>query len=179
MSEVERNTTPLSDLEVAQALRAAYVSLFGEDPTHEILGVGWAQIALENAHGRAIHNYNFGNITGQGEGGDFYLLTTPEQVSPGTWQEMTMRYAAHPTPEAGALAYWRLITGPRYRPAFDEFFTTGNAEHAALKLHDLGYFTANAGPISLSFAKLYEQFTNVIAPSLGGLGHGPKDGCES
>jgi len=180
MGEVTRTNTPLGELELAVALRSAYVALFGEDPTSEVLGVAWAQNALENAHGRAIFNYNFGNITGTGEGGDFYTLTTDEQISPGVWKPLTLKYAAHPDPVAGARAYWALITGSRYRPAFDQFFTTGDAPGAAMKLHELGYFTANPEPIALTFGKLYDQFADSLGPSLGGLAHGsPKAGGES
>lgn len=174
--QVDRESTPLTEIDVAVALRNAYLDLFGEDPSFEVLGVGWSQIALENAHGRAIWNNNFGNITGEGEAGDYYGLTTDEQVSPGEWKTLTMKYAAHPTPEAGARAYWHLIT-TRYLPAFDEFFRTGDAPGAAMKLHELGYFTANAAPIAATFGKLYEQFSDELGPSLGGLVHrSPKAG---
>lgn len=177
--EVERTRTPLSEIDVAVALRNGYQTLFGEDPTFEILGVGWSQIALENAHGAAVYNFNFGNITGEGEGGDFYTLTTDEQVSPGEWKPLNMKYAAHPDAESGARAYWKLVT-TRYRPAFDAFFTTGEASAAAMKLHELGYFTANPEPIAHTFGTLYQHFSDVIGPELGGLGHGgPKDGDPS
>jgi hypothetical protein len=177
-AEVPRTNTPLSELDVARALRSAYQELFDEDPTHEILGVAWSQIALENARGQAIYDFNFGNITGTGENG-FYALETDEQVAPGVWKRLTLHYAAHPDAGAGARAYWRLITGAHYRPVFDAEFKDGNASGATMHLHALGYFTANPEPIAVTMGNLYRHFSDVIAPSLGGLGSGaPKDGDE-
>lgn len=172
MSEIDRVRTPLSELEVGRALRDGYVALFGRDPSFNVLGVGWAQIALENAHGNAIYDFNFGNITGTGEGGDYYTLATDEQVKPGVWKNMTMKYAAHPDAVSGARAYWRLITNSRYAPAFP-YFVAGDAVNAAIKLHSLGYFTANPGDansgIAHSFGALFKHFEDVVAPGLGGL----------
>src|SRR6266404_3888217 len=155
--KVDRTATPLTELEVANVLQQAWIALFGQMPTSQVLGVGWAQIALENDHGRAIWNNNFGNITTAGHSGDFYELQTKEQIHPGDWKEVTMKYAAHTTPEDGAEAYWKLVTGAHYAPAF-RFFETGEAHAAAMELHALGYFTANAEPIALSFARLYDHF---------------------
>src|SRR6266571_1427907 len=173
---VERTKTPLSENDVASVLQRAFAALFDREPTREILGVGWAQIALENAHGEAIWNNNFGNITTTGATGDFYELETKEQIHPGQWKDVTMKYAAHATPEDGAEAYWRLVTGTHYASAFT-FFELGDAPGAAMKLHRLGYFTANPGPIAVSFGHLYDRFLHYIAPAIG-LGMPPPPPSE-
>ena len=65
-------------------------------------------------------------------------------------------------------------------PEIEKLFEAQSTETDVDKLHELGYFTANAGPISVTYGKLYDHFVENLAPSLGGLAHGgPKDGDES
>jgi len=166
MGEVAKVLTPLDELGIAKALERAYVTLFGHPPPIQVMGVAWAQIALENAHGKAIWCHNFGNITGVAkESGDYYTLATSEQTMPGVWERKTMKYAAHGTAEDGAAAYWRLVTGSHYAGAYG-FFVKGDASGAANELHSLGYFTANPGPIAISFGRLYEHFQGKLAAEL-------------
>jgi len=167
MGEVARVRTAMGELELARALRLGFEDVRAASPTYNTVGGAWAHVALENAHGGAVWNYNLGNITTTGASGDYYTLTTQERVQrdPDVWQTRTLRYAAHPGPEQGAAAYWRLMFA-RYRPALD-LFAAGEPSQAAYKLSELGYYTARPEAIARTMAALFDEWKARIAPALG------------
>ncbi len=76
--EVDPKITPLTPSELAKALIAAHVALFGKPPSPNRLAVAWAQCALETGRGALTQHFNFGNITpGPHWTGDYFTLKVP------------------------------------------------------------------------------------------------------
>jgi hypothetical protein len=165
--QVPAKSTPLSEVEVARELARGFRANYGDDPSLKMLGVAWAQVQLETGRGLKLYNFNFGNITcGSSWRGNFMELRDgPNDPH---------FYRAYPSADAGARDYWALLFA-RYKPAL-AFYERGDAEGAARKLHELGYFTAAPEPIARTFGKLYAAFEKktaapwwmgVIAPLAG------------
>ena len=62
MSEVDKRATPTSTAEFLSAAKNVYETTEGALPTAEQLGMLFAQWALETATGKAMFNFNVGNI---------------------------------------------------------------------------------------------------------------------
>jgi hypothetical protein len=59
--------TPITPLDVARALRAAWLKLFEVIPADQCIAVLMAQSALETGRWKSCWNYNLGNIKGGGK----------------------------------------------------------------------------------------------------------------
>lgn len=167
MRVVPRVATPLSELELALALRNGHLRAFDARPDEDRLGVAWAQCALEHARGRAIYGANIGNVTaGSTWTGDVYELRVQERVhrDPDTWKWLVLRFRAHADPVAGAADYWRLLARrfASVLPLFDE----GRAHEAAYRLSVLGYYTALAEPYADAMDELLAWYHRAIGPVL-------------
>jgi hypothetical protein len=184
MPLVARTKSPRTPLEVALDLLGGHVAAFaGAAPTLERLGMGWAQIALENARGAALYGFNYGNITAGGDwknsGKDYNEIKVDERLDivhhPDQWTNITLAFRVYPSSEEGAAGYWNLLSG-RYKsvlPIFDQ----ANVHDAAYRLSQLGYYTArpedHPGPngtiipgYASTMAKLYNEFVQHIRPQL-------------
>lgn len=163
MAKVDRIRTPLTEIEIADALRVGHDRVLARPDDGEAferrMGVAWAQSMLELGRGRACWCNNFGNVTVPHDWiGDFYELTTDEQVRPGEWRPLALRYGAFAAPEDGAENYWLLfVEGHRYAPCLS-LFDAGDAIGAAHRLHDLGFYTANAEPYARAMNGLYNEW---------------------
>jgi hypothetical protein len=157
MGEVARVATPLNDVQLAAAIAKAHEDVYAGPPSPELHGCVWAQLCLEHARGAALWAHNYGNITcGKTYPGDFYTLKTDEQVKPGEWVPMTLRYRAHQSHRAGAAAYLEFMEA-HYESAL-ALFRRGKAYDAAHRLKELRYFTANVEPYARSMFSLYGEF---------------------
>lgn len=162
MSEVTRQLTPLDDPGIVKALCAGHTLALGTEPSRNRLAVAWAQIALENAHGKALWCNNFGNITAFGRWpGDYYVIVTRERIAqdPDVWKTVTMKFRSYASPEQGAEDYWRLLLGqyPSVLPFFD-LGSPGGAAHELARLH---YFTADADQYAKTMTELYQGFDQL------------------
>jgi hypothetical protein len=184
MPLVARTKTPRTPLEVALDLIGGHVAAFGGAyPSMARLGMGWAQIALENARGAALYGENYGNITAgsdwKNSGKDYNQIQVDERLDvahhPDQWTRITLAFRVYPSSEDGAAGYWNLLAG-RYKsvlPLFDQ----GNAHDAAYLLSRLNYYTArpedHPGPngtiipgYASTMARLYNEFVAHIEAAL-------------
>jgi hypothetical protein len=157
VSLVQRIATPLSDVGIAHELGKAHEDVYAGHPSPELLGCLWAQVCLEHARGKCLFNHNYGNITcGRDYPGDFYTLTTDEQVRPGEWQSMSLRYRAYGAHRTGAAEYIRFLEG--HCESALNLFRRGKALEGAHRLKELGYYTADVEPYAKSMVSLYNEF---------------------
>jgi hypothetical protein len=169
--EVDREPTPLSEVELARTLVKAHVVVFGTEPAPQRLSVAWAQLALEHARGRDIDCNNMGNITlPNGAFGDFYVRTATERTRrnvpglPNRWETVKMRFRAFRTPVDGAVAYWKLIR-EQYTEAL-AYFDQGNAFLAGRRLGQSGYMTAESKTYASAMGSLQQEFFADVRPAM-------------
>jgi hypothetical protein len=172
--EVQRQTTPLTELEMANALLEGHRAAFGTTPSADRLGVGWAQCALEHGRGKALYSFNFGNVTATkkwiDDGGDYYVMRVPPPDPP------VLKFRAFASPSGGAADYWRILGG-RYVSAL-RLFDAGKALDACYELSRLRYFTANADAYSRAVASLFDYWRKALAPKVD-LAEPEDDGARS
>lgn len=157
--EVPKVATPLSEAELSAVLEHAHLMAFHESPSRARLACAWAHVAIENARGQKIWNYNLGNISAFGQWpGSYYVIRVAERVQrdPDVWKDVNMRFRAHDEAIDGALDYWRLM-GNRYQPAVARF-DAGDPAGAAFELSRLRYFTAHADAYARAMSSLYHSF---------------------
>lgn len=118
-----------------------------------------AQNALETGHRKSMWNFNIGNITTDGKGKyDFYDdLETAEQIQPGVWKKMNLKYKSYPSLSEGIKDYLKLISGKRYTNAW-KHIENPNPVAFSKALKDAGYYTANEAPYTKAITKLYNQY---------------------
>lgn len=175
MAQVPRKPTPISEVELAVALRSAYIQVFGVPPSKEMLGCGWAQVALEHKRGEELWNNCFGNVTASTDWkGDYYVFRCAERVDKknNTWKVIDMKFRAYPTAAEGAVGYWNVLRKVRYSAVLP-VFEQGKAREAALLLGEKGYYTAHEDVYSNTMSKLYDYFQKQVLgllPPLEDLG---------
>ena len=156
---VDRVKTETSEAQMAQAVIEAWKKLFGNTPTKEQVGLVIAQNSLETGHRKSMWNFNVGNVTTDGKGQyDYYDdITTAEQIKPGVWKKMNLKYRAYPSLIEGVKDYLKLLSGPRYAKAWKHIMDPDpSAFSKALK--GAGYYTANEAPYTKTMVSLYSQF---------------------
>lgn len=158
-SRVRRIKTEVSAPQMAQAIFSGWQQLFGKAPTREQVSIVLAQNALETGHRKSMWNFNIGNITTDGKGRyDFYDdLETAEQIHPGVWKKMNLKYKSYPSLSEGVKDYLRLISGKRYINAW-KYIENPNPIAFSKALKNAGYYTANEAPYTKTITKLYNQF---------------------
>src|SRR5271166_2100988 len=104
---------------MAQAIIAAWTGMFRTAPSKEQVSMVLAQNNLETGNRKSMWNYNVGNITTDGKSIDFFDdLATDEQIKPGVWQKMNLKYRAYPSLEEGAKDYLKLLSSGHYAEAW-------------------------------------------------------------
>lgn len=158
--QLPKVATPLTEQEIVDVLSAGHASLFGTLPSTPRLACAWAHVMHENGRGRAIWCNNLGNITAFGWRAGYYVIRVQERVqrNPDVWKWVDLKFRAHETIDAGAVDYWKIMSG-RYAPAL-ALFDEGRAAGAAMKLSELGFFTALPEAYARSLASLYRDFPN-------------------
>lgn len=136
MSELPRTPTPLTMPEVARELAAAHYSVVNILPHANVLAIACAIIGLENARGKAILNHNYGNISWVGQTTDWWTHPKPQEGQP-------LRFAAYPSHQDGARAWWKLMRR-RYLPVLARGLAA-DPRGAVRELYRLGY-VAPASP---------------------------------
>lgn len=149
--EVPCIPTPLTELELVDAIYVGHCSVFGIYPSPERLLVALAQMALELDRGKAIWNFNIGNVTASGSWpGDFYILHVPPPDPP------ILRFRAHANALEGAIDYWTLMK--KLWSSVLPFMDQGNAAGAAEQLGRLKYFLANVDTYARGMTSLYVEY---------------------
>lgn len=159
--KVTRVKTEISEIQMAQAIIESWNELFENVPNKSQVSLILAQNALETGHRKSMWNNNVGNITTDGKGQFDYFddITTDEQVKPGTWKKMNLKYRAYPTLKDGMLDYLRFLSkkGGRYSAAWTNIV---NPDPIAFSkaLKNSGYYTANEVPYTKTLNSLYNRF---------------------
>ena len=156
---VPKVATPLTDRGIVEVLSDGHTEALGTLPSHPRLMCGWSMIALENAHGRALWRWNFGNISAFGRWpGPYYVIRVQERIqqNPDKWRWVDMRFRAYPDALSGAADYWRLMAG-RYGSALARF-DAGDPAGGARELGRLGYFTAHVEQYADTMSRLYRAW---------------------
>ena len=161
MSEVQPALTMLSEADMFEHLATAIYEQAKGNASPEAVALALAHTALETGRGKKMHNYNFGHLTKSKEfPGDFYLLQIKEQIKPGIWKLMDMKFRAYSSPLAGASDYIDFLStqnSGRYAKAY-EYLLLGEPENFVTELHKQRYFTANPGPYINSVVSLYREY---------------------
>lgn len=143
--------TRLDKGQASAALRAAWQSVMGEEPSEGTVKVLTAQWAHETGNGASMFNYNFGGIKGTGPSG----LTVAQRTREGfgaNERTITDNFRAYRTAEEGAGDYVRLLKA-RFPGAVE---AAKNADPQAF-VHALkarGYFTGDEGAYTRSIVAL-------------------------
>jgi len=163
-NRVQRVRTTVSETEMAQAIIEAWKQLFSTMPTKEQVTMVLAQNALETGHRQKMWNYNVGNIITDGKGSfDFYDdLTTSEQVSPGKWEKMNLKFRSYPNLLAGVRDYLKLISSKKYAGAWSHIVNP-NIVAFSKALKQAGYYTANEAPYTKQLSSLYKTISKSDA----------------
>ena len=124
---VKRINTPISEVDLAKALREGHYLAFGKYPSTKRLTVAWAQVALENGRGKYTYNHNLGNISSRKKI-PYYIIYSHSFLSFKSFNE-------------GAAAYWRVIRNMCKSSL--KYFDNGNAYAAGLQLRRCNYYMAD------------------------------------
>ncbi len=165
-NRVPRVKTEASTAQMSQAISESWHDLFGEVPSNEQVALVLAQNSLETGNRKSMWNYNIGNITTNGKGQyDYYDdLPTKEQIKPGVWKTMNLKYRSYPSLKAGVSDYLKLLSGKRYSNAWEHI---KNPDPVAFSkaLKSSGYYTANEAPYTKTLTKLYNQYSKNVPTS--------------
>lgn len=143
--------TRLDAGQASAALRSAWQSVMGEEPSEGTVKVLTAQWAHETGNGASMFNYNFGGIKGVGPSG----LTVSQRTREGsgaTERTITDNFRAYRTADEGAGDYVRLLKA-RFPGAVE---AAKNADPQAFvhALKTRGYFTGDEGAYTRSIVAL-------------------------
>jgi hypothetical protein len=161
-NRVQRVKTEVSEAQMAQAIIDAWKKLFGKPPAKEQVAMILAQNALETNSRKAMWNNNVGNITTDGKGNFDYFddLSTSEQVSPGNWKKMRLKYRSYPTLSEGVQDYLNLLSkSHNYASAWDKIVHP-DPEAFSKALKAGGYYTANEAPYTRALTSLFSKYNN-------------------
>lgn len=155
---VQRIMANVPEPQMTQALIAGWHDLFGFVPTRQQIAMVLAQNDLETNSRKAMWNYNVGNITTDGNGSYDYFddLTTNEQMNPGSWKKMRLKYRAYPDLLSGVKDYLHVISTGRYASAWQHILHPDPAAFSK-SLKASGYYTANEAPYTKLLTNLYNR----------------------
>jgi hypothetical protein len=162
--------TKLTIPQAVYALKEGYKSIFGKEPTDNIIKGLFAQTMLETGRYQLTKNNNWGNIkTSKERIDDGYLFTmfatgenlTKNGVTKYEWFEpphMQTWFRHYDTPEEGAADYIRFLSQrKRYAKAW-EILQTGNIDAFSRELSARGYYTANVDKYTNTMVKLSQEY---------------------
>lgn len=164
-NRVDRIKTNVSESQMVSAIVDAWKHLFNSTPTKEQISLIMAQISLETANRNSMWNFNVGNITTNGKSTyDFYDdLTTKEQIKPGKWKKMNLKYRSYPSLTEGIKDYLRFLQGKHYAEVWKNIVNP-NPMAFSKALKDAGYYTANEAPYTKQIVNYYNKFISGNKP---------------
>ena len=131
--------TPMSEVQVMEALREGHVAFFGTEPSKQRLNTAWAQVALENGQGSRIYNYNFGMIGGSKKEPYFFINGHPLK--------------ANDSARDGTILYWKTIK--KMCSSVLPYFDVGDPKGAAYQLYRCRYYSADRNDYARGMNQLY------------------------
>lgn len=157
---VKRFRTNISDAAFRAGLQTAWRKLFKTEPTDSQINLIMAQNDLETGHRKSMWNYNVGNITTDGKGSYNYFddLTTKEQIKPGEWKSMNLKYRAYDSMEQGIEDYLKFLgQNKRYGNAWQHIL---NPDPVAFSkaLKQSKYYTAKESSYTKQISSLYDRY---------------------
>lgn len=162
---VPATKTIISPLDVARALRAAWMRLYDEVPPNQCIAVLMAQSALETGRWKSCYQWNLGNIKpGSKWGGDVFQIRLNEVIGGKVvWfdpphPQTNMR--AYPTLTDAAADYLWLL-----RRRFSSSWTpvlTGDPVAFSQALKRQGYYTADEPPYTRAVKSLFSEFLRLL-----------------
>jgi hypothetical protein len=157
-NRVQRVRTEVSSAQMAQAIINAWQQKFGSTPSKEQVAMVLAQNDLETGHRKSMWNYNVGNITTKSDSIFEYFddLSTDEQISPGVWKKMKLKYRAYPTLDDGAKDYLNFLSSGRYTKAWEHILHPDPVSFSKA-LKEAGYYTANEAPYTKNLVSLFDR----------------------
>jgi hypothetical protein len=145
-----KELTPLTSEQLLRTLREAHVVVFGTEPSRNRLAAGWAQVALENGRGKAVWNYNLGNV-GPSSSEHFYYMHT-----------RAVPYRAYNGYLEGGITYWRVV---RKCGAVVQMFDRGEVRRASESLRRCNYYLADVTHYTGMMWSLYWHAIQRVFPS--------------
>lgn len=151
--------------EAAYALREAWKKLYGDYPSNNSLALMWSQWALETGRGKAIWNYNFGNIKRSADE-DYCMYRCNEDINGKLeWFDPPNKqtwFRSYSTAVDGAYDYIRFLSQKqRYQIAWAAVKAGDPAAFGhALKM--AGYYTANEAQYTKGLVSLTNEFKGKI-----------------
>lgn len=131
--------TPLSEIQLMEALKDGHVVFFGREPSKQRLALAWSQVGLENGQGKEIYNFNLGNIGGSKKEPYFFLHGYP--------------FKANESVRDGSVLYWKTIN--RMCSSVLPHFDVGDTKSAAYQLYRCGYYRADKDDYARGMNQLY------------------------
>ncbi len=119
--------TPLTDEELIEVLYDSHVSFFGCPPSQQRLIMAWAQVALENGHGKYTWNKNLGNVVPTSQAHAYYLT------------DSSVKYRSFESFEEAAIVYWATVNSC---DGLLSMFDAGDAPTVSTMLRSCGYYEA-------------------------------------
>jgi hypothetical protein len=144
----QMTVTPIGPVQLASVLRDSHVAAFGTTPSRQRLAAAWAQIALENGHGKFIYNHNVGNVLAYKNSQDYYIVNT-------------RKFRAYNTFEDGAKVYWFVI---QHCQNTLRQFDAGSMTNAVEQLKRCGYFEADVDTYTRTMTSLYHHAMTKVLP---------------
>lgn len=167
--------TPLSGTQASEAIRSAYVSVTGEQPSHGTLAILTSHWALETGHGKSMYNYNFAGIKGRGPEGLTAVMNTREGYGE-TAVQIRDGFRAYTSAEAGAKDYVSLL-----QRKFGNALEAARAEQPARFAQELkagGYYTGDPALYAKGVTQLanraMDQGFDALGTTAGSLSGQPR-----
>lgn len=139
--EQKRRLTPVTEEDIFEELKKAYVILYNKEPHENLLVGAWAHVALENGKGKKIWNNNFGNI-GPLPGEDVQFYDHFRKT----------KYRSFNDPTSGAMAYWKFLESC---PMALKNFRYNDPRGASISLKRCNYYRADQTHYSKLLTSLY------------------------
>jgi hypothetical protein len=162
---VEARKTPITPLDVARALRAAWLRLFEVVPADQQIAVLLAQSALETGRWKSCYCWNLGNIKpGSKWSGDCYQIRLNEVI------DGKVRWFDPPHPQTNMRAYSSLFDAAAdylwmLRRRFSSSWTpvlNGDPVAFSQALKRQGYYTADEPPYTKAVKSLFLEYYRLL-----------------
>lgn len=160
---IEAEVKKISEGEATYALKEGWYQLYNQYPSINSLALLWAQWALETGRGKAIWNFNFGNLKRTtGDPTDWTMFRCSEILN---GKEVFFdpphpqtHFRAYRTVVEGTVDYIRFLSQrKRYLKAWQEVIN-GDPAKFSHELKIAGYYTANEAGYTASVVKLTSEF---------------------
>lgn len=140
---VDRVNTPLTQIQLFEALSESHRAVFGVTPTATRLSMAWAQVSFENGRGALVFNNNLGNIgTNNRPRRPFYKLAGS-------------KFRSFQNPIMGGKAYWITLRN-RCSSALSHF-DSGDTSSVAIYLDKCGYYRTDVEIYRKNIASLFNE----------------------